>query len=306
MKAVLQSVGALESCQPLTCTRPFGELPVANRPIREVQAERLAAAGFKVCVAPPSADEFCWFVNENAWLSTALLEQMVEMSAPAKVMDCDGNLLAWCSNDGDLADDAQLIASDADSFLVVFAWDLLRVNEEVVGALSASAIAGEVSPRSEFTAQVVIGEGTKILPGVYIEGNAIIGKNCKIGPNCYIRGNTSIGDNCHVGQAVEVKNSILMNGASIGHLSYCGDSVIGEKVNFGAGTTTSNLRHDGTNHRSSHPQNDELIDTGRRKFGTVAGDNVHTGINTSIYPGRKMWPDTTTRPADVVQKDIRE
>ena len=47
-----------------------------------------------------------------------------------------------------------------------------------------------------------------------------------------------------------------------------------------------------------------LIDTGRRKFGAIIGDGVHTGINTSIYPGRKLWPGTTTRPGDIVQKDI--
>ncbi|MEI6178244.1 MAG: hypothetical protein WCS43_15230 [Verrucomicrobiota bacterium] len=47
-----------------------------------------------------------------------------------------------------------------------------------------------------------------------------------------------------------------------------------------------------------------LIDTGRRKFGAIIGDGVHTGINTSIYPGRKLWPATTIRPGEIVQHDI--
>ncbi len=47
-----------------------------------------------------------------------------------------------------------------------------------------------------------------------------------------------------------------------------------------------------------------LIDTGRRKFGAIIGDRVHTGIHTSIYPGRKLWPGTTTRPGEIVQHDI--
>jgi bifunctional UDP-N-acetylglucosamine pyrophosphorylase/glucosamine-1-phosphate N-acetyltransferase len=89
----------------------------------------------------------------------------------------------------------------------------------------------------------------------------------------------------------------------VGHLSYIGDSILGEKVNLGAGTTTSNLRHDGKNHFSK--VGDKLVDTGRRKFGTIIGDNVHTGINTSIYPGRKIWPGLTTRPADIVIQDLR-
>jgi bifunctional UDP-N-acetylglucosamine pyrophosphorylase/glucosamine-1-phosphate N-acetyltransferase len=50
---------------------------------------------------------------------------------------------------------------------------------------------------------------------------------------------------------------------------------------------------------------DALVDTGRRKFGTIIGDHVHTGINTSIYPGRKLGPHTRTRPAEVVQHDLK-
>ena len=94
-----------------------------------------------------------------------------------------------------------------------------------------------------------------------------------------------------------------MNNTNVGHLSYIGDSVLGEKVNLGAGTVSSNLRHDGSNHRSEF--HGELIDTGRRKFGVVVGDGVHTGINTSFYPGRKLYPGTTTLPGQIVQKDLK-
>jgi bifunctional UDP-N-acetylglucosamine pyrophosphorylase/glucosamine-1-phosphate N-acetyltransferase len=137
---------------------------------------------------------------------------------------------------------------------------------------------------------------------VFIEGHVVIGENCKVGPNCYIRGATSIGDGCHIGQAVEIKNSLILSNTSIGHLSYVGDSVVGKKVNFGAGTITSNFRHDGANHRSM--VDGQLIDTGRRKFGTIIGDHVHTGIHTSIYPGRKIGTHGSTRPGDIVQYDL--
>jgi len=103
--------------------------------------------------------------------------------------------------------------------------------------------------------------------------------------------------------AVEIKNSILMDNTKIGHLSYVGDSVIGENVNFGAGTIIANLRHDDKNIQSEYEK--KLVDTGRRKFGAVLADNAKTGIHTSIYPGRKMWPGTTTLPGEVVKKDIK-
>ena len=47
-----------------------------------------------------------------------------------------------------------------------------------------------------------------------------------------------------------------------------------------------------------------MVDTGRRKLGAIVGDGVHTGIHTSVYPGRKLWPKTSTLPGDIVDKDI--
>ncbi|MDA7881033.1 UDP-N-acetylglucosamine diphosphorylase [Akkermansiaceae bacterium] len=186
------------------------------------------------------------------------------------------------------------------SYSPEYPWDLLDINAEIMATITTWP--GHEIIQMGDDAEAIVGEGTKILSGVFIEGRIIIGKNCKIGPNCYLRGSTSIGDNCHVGQGVEIKNSILCDGASVGHLSYVGDSIIGPKANFGAGTITSNLRHDGTNHRST--VEGELIDTGRRKFGAIIGADVHTGINTSIYPGRKLGAGTSTLPGQVVSRDL--
>lgn len=184
-----------------------------------------------------------------------------------------------------------------------YPWDLLALNELIVSGMSEDEILGEVHPLAVVEGRLKLGKGSRILPGVFIEGNVVIGENCKIGPNCYIRGKTSIGNGCHIGQSVEIKNSIILDGTNVGHLSYVGDSILGEKVNFGAGTNVSNLRHDGSNHRSMMESG--LVDTGRRKLGAIIGDGVHTGIGTMIYPGRKIWPNMSTLPGDVVQADLR-
>lgn len=193
-----------------------------------------------------------------------------------------------------------------EGFNVKYPWELLDLNVRLLAWLAEKGEAGAGDRDGHATVHgdgvLMVGEGTRILPGVYVEGMVLIGKNCKIGPNCYLRGSTTIGDNCHIGQAVEVKNSIVGHGSAVGHLSYLGDSVVGEKVNFGAGTITSNFRHDGGSHRSL--VKGELIDTGRLKFGAIVGDGVHTGIHTAIYPGRKLGPGTSTRPGEVVQSDL--
>jgi NDP-sugar pyrophosphorylase family protein len=111
----------------------------------------------------------------------------------------------------------------------------------------------------------------------------------------------TLGNGCKVGQGSEIKNSILFDRAKAPHLNYVGDSVIGEGANLGCGTVISNLRHDNASQRSM--VKGALVDTGRRKLGAILGDGVHTGINTSIYPGRKLWPGTTTAPCEIVKAD---
>ena len=183
-----------------------------------------------------------------------------------------------------------------------YPWDLLAIQERIM-AVWKDEISGEVHPAAVIEGKLKLGKGSRILPGVYIEGNVVIGEGCKIGPNCYVRGYTSIGDNCHIGQSVEIKNSLILSDSNVGHLSYVGDSILGANVNLGAGTIVSNFRHDGGNHISRVGK--ELVDTGRRKFGTVIGDGVHTGIGTLVYPGRKIGPGLFTLPGDVVRKDIQ-
>ncbi len=185
---------------------------------------------------------------------------------------------------------------------VSYAWQLLDANSYFIENLKSSVIKGHISDKATINGNIILGEGSIIKPGVVIEGNVVIGENSVIGPNCYLRQGTCIGNNCKIGQAVEIKNSIVMDNTNVPHLSYVGDSIIGENSNLGAGTITANLRHDNANIKSM--VKGKLIDTQRRKLGAIIADDVHTGINTSIYPGRKLWPGTTTRPGEIVKKDI--
>jgi len=196
------------------------------------------------------------------------------------------------------------VAAEGPWIAIGYPWQLLDANTHVLDTQLPSQNFGQVSPLAEINGAVSIGRGSVVRPGVVIDGPVLIGEECVIGPNCFIRAHTSVGKGCKIGQGCEVKNSILMDKAKVPHLSYVGDSVVGAGANLGCGTVISNFRHDGGNHRSM--VKGELIDTGRRKLGAIIGDGVHTGINTSIYPGRKLWPHTSTRPGAVIQEDITE
>ena len=303
MKCVLLDSGSPPELHPLTCTRPLADCTVANISFRSAQQERLRAAGLDTDTAP-ATDETCLYVPGNAWPSPSALTALVDADPPAALHDAAGDLVAWTGRSASTPDANAEERNDDNALIVRYPWDLLAINEELVGALSEDDIQGSISDSVIVDGHIRVGPGSRLLPGVYVEGNVLIGRDCKIGPNCHLRGNTSIGDGCHVGNAVEIKNSILMSGASIGHLSYCGDSIVGERANFGAGTITANLRHDGRTMRSlvcGKP-----VQTGRRKFGTIVGDNAHLGIHTSIYPGRKIWPGCTTLPGAAVSMDVTE
>jgi len=269
-----------QDCAPLSLTRKIEDFPIGNLSLSDHQK----AHGISC--------------HPHAWLNALDIDRL-KNSGKSTLVDASGVALAWL---GATASSDEVLTAES-SFLIRYPWNLLTANEQYVAALVENQIHGDIHPLAVVDGVLHLGEGSRILPGVFIEGNVIIGANCKIGPNCYIRGNTTIGDQCHIGQSVEIKNCLILSRTNVGHLSYVGDSVLGEKVNFGAGTTTSNLRHDGKNHFST--VHGKLLDTGRRKFGTIVGDGVHTGINTSIYPGRKFWPHTSTRPGEIVQRDIQ-
>ncbi len=283
--------GESEGCHPLTITRSLADFPLANISLRRHQQAALIAVGLTEA-AGPDAD---FSVHSAAWFASAELATFVAEPSYGTMTMGEGIILLTRKGGA-----RELRATQ--SYAIIFSWDLLRANVEAMTARKSYVQESGAHASLYVDGRLQVGKGTKILPGVVIEGDVIIGDNCKVGPNCYIRGSTAIGDKCHVGQAVEIKNSILLPGTNVGHLSDLGDSILGEKVNLGAGTITSNLRHDGGPHRS--PVEGRMIDTGRRKLGAIVGDGVHTGIHTSIYPGRKLWPKTSTLPGAIVDKDI--
>ncbi|MBI5347505.1 MAG: NTP transferase domain-containing protein [Candidatus Aenigmarchaeota archaeon] len=170
---------------------------------------------------------------------------------------------------------------------VVYPWDVLTINAKILEE-SGSMIA----------------ESAEIRPGAYMEDPVAIGENAVIGPNCYIRKYSSIGANCKVGNAVEVKNSIVMENSFVSHLSYVGDSIVGRNCNVGAGTLFANLRLDGKN--VVMDIKGEKTDSGKRKLGCIIGDNVKFAVNCVVMPGKKIWPNMLVPPCMMVTSDIRE
>lgn len=108
----------------------------------------------------------------------------------------------------------------------------------------------------------IIGENVMIASHCVIDG-ATIGRGCKIGPFARIRPHTKLAEDVHIGNFVELKKTQVGKGTKANHLSYLGDSQIGEEVNIGAGTITCN--YDGV-----------------KKYPTIIEDNVFIGSGTEL------------------------
>ena len=132
-----------------------------------------------------------------------------------------------------------------------------------------------------------IGQDSIVYPFTYIEGKNTIGKSCKIGPCAHFRGNVEVCDNVKVGNFVEVKKAKISSNTNIGHLSYIGDSELGEYVNIGAGTITANY----------NPLTKE-------KTKTILKDNVKIGSNTVLVAPVTVDEGANIGAGTVVTKDI--
>lgn len=130
-----------------------------------------------------------------------------------------------------------------------------------------------------------IKQDSEIFPNTIIE-DAFIGANCNIGPFARIRPGTELKDSAKIGNFVETKKSIIGQGSKVNHLSYVGDSELGEGVNIGAGTITCN--YDGAN-----------------KFKTRIGNNVFIGSNSALVAPVVIGNGATVGAGSTITKDVK-
>ena len=131
-----------------------------------------------------------------------------------------------------------------------------------------------------------IEDDVEILPLCVIE-NAVVGKNSRVGPFARLRPGATLKTDTHIGNFVEIKNSEIGNGSKVNHLSYIGDTSMGDDVNIGAGTITAN--YDGAN-----------------KHRTIIGDKASTGSNSVLVAPVKVGKKATLGAATILTSDAPE
>ena len=174
---------------------------------------------------------------------------------------------------------------------------------DVRGALSCGADV-EIDVNCVFEGEVTLGDGVRIgancvIANARIAAGAVIhafthidgesagvtvGEGARVGPYARLRPGAVLGADVHIGNFVEVKNSTLAAGAKANHLAYLGDAMVGERVNYGAGSITAN--YDGAN-----------------KHRTVIEADVHVGSNCVLVAPVTLGAGGTVGGGSTITKD---
>ena len=195
-----------------------------------------------------------------------------------------------------------------------YPWHLFAANEYLLSHMEAQSdreIRGisrdlskgqtEAVENCTINGKVIMEKGAKIFDS-FIEGISYISEGSEIGPNACLRGFNSIGKHCEIGDSTTIKNSILFDNVKAKHLIYIGDSVIGDNVNFGAGTQIANFRFDESNVNVLTERG--WVNSGRKKLGCVIGDNVKFGVLSCVMPGKLIGENCWIGSGAVVGQNV--
>ena len=182
-----------------------------------------------------------------------------------------------------------------------YPWEALDGIKNLIVELGAQLSTDEYDEVSE---HVWVHKTAKVFPSAYLGAPCIIGPNTEVRHCAFIRGSALVGADCVVGNSCELKNVILFDHVQTPHYNYVGDSILGYYSHMGAGSITSNVKSD--KKLVVVHNREESIETGRKKFGAMLGDNVEVGCNSVLNPGTVVGRDSNVYPVSCVRGVVPE
>jgi len=208
----------------------------------------------------------------------------------------------------DLDDKTRRIAFDT----CVYPWEALRALADTLDRL----LSGGRRILAQIPSGAYVGDGPMFIapdaviePGCYIAGPAFIGPKVTVRHGAYVRSNVLMLAESLLGHSSEAKGSIFLPGAKAPHFAYVGDSILGSRVNMGAGTKLSNLPITpgsgmGVRPTVRIPVGPNETNTGLTKLGAIIGDDVEIGCNAVLGPGTVVGPRSLVYPNLVLRRGV--
>ena len=182
-----------------------------------------------------------------------------------------------------------------------YPWEVLADISDFIIKLGSTLPEDEYEKRGE---NVWVAKDATVFPSAYLGSPCIIDHGAEVRHCAFIRGSAIVGKNAVVGNSTELKNSILFDNVQAPHYNYVGDSILGYKSHMGAGSITSNVKSDKTLVVVKCAEGN--IETKRKKFGAVLGDNVEVGCNSVLNPGTVLGRGASVYPTSSVRGVVPE
>ena len=153
-----------------------------------------------------------------------------------------------------------------------------------------------------------VNNGIAIHKTAIVEKNAIlkapliIEENCFVAANACLRNGVFLSKNVKIGMGVEIKSSIISNNSAVAHFNFIGDSIIGENVNFEAGSITANHFNERENKEIFVKIDDNIINTQVVKFGSLIGDYSKIGANAVLSPGTILKKNSVVKRLELIEQ----
>ena len=153
-----------------------------------------------------------------------------------------------------------------------------------------------------------VNNGIAIHKTAIVEKNAIlkapliIEENCFVAANACLRNGVFLSKNVKIGMGVEIKSSIILNNSAVAHFNFIGDSIIGENVNFEAGSITANHFNERENKEIFVKIDDNIINTQVVKFGSLIGDYSKIGANAVLSPGTILKKNSVVKRLELIEQ----
>lgn len=202
------------------------------------------------------------------------------------------------------ANDVHVYAYDGPWSPIKYPWHILSVMDQLFATITKPVMGKNVEIKSNVVLEgpVVIGDNVIINEFTKIVGPCFIGCGTIVGNNVMIR-HAHIGQNSVVGFNSDITRSYIGDNCWF-HSNYVGDSVLGDNVSMGAGTVTANVRLDEKHIKSA--VKGSVISSGRSKLGSVIGNNVRIGSNTTLMPGVKIGAGSFVGAGVLLGKDLED
>lgn len=154
----------------------------------------------------------------------------------------------------------------------------------------------------EISGDVAVHKTATIEQNVIFKGRIIIGENSFIGASAYLRGPIFIGKDVKIGPGSEIKQSVIFNETAVAHFNYIGNSMIGNRINFEAGSICANHYNEREDKEISVLFNHEIIKTSTHKFGSLVGDDSRIGANAVLSPGTILSKESIVKRLELIEQ----